>query len=170
MSELQKSAMPHMIPLISGADRELKSNIAMQAVSSWVTMFTMVAEYAHVPTAAVGWEERILFKNRRAPSEKWSVWIAPYDIHTASESFKAFNKSFHHWGLGFPAGSHCNTQITLCLAGGLLAVAFYSEHQYIVDLFQSFFPPELRLAHIHGTHPTVSFLGVRSMKLNHLIL
>jgi hypothetical protein len=122
MSELQTEAKQILISLIMG-DWPILDKQAQATIASWVTMFTMVAEFAHPQTVAIPLSQREQFRETRVPLPDWRIWIAPFDG-------RAWNKKFHHVGMGlfeFPEPDRvppCNVQITTAAIGKLLFQSF----------------------------------------------
>jgi hypothetical protein len=160
MSKLQETAKPHLIPLITGSDFSIDGDEKKKAILSWATMSSIILEYADVRKVAVSREDCIDFKEKKVPSEKWAVWIAPF----GGASHRA---TYHHWAFGIEtngkADTGCTTQITHYRAGNLLVLLAYSRHQFIVDSLQKFFPQDLRFTHVHGTHPSPAPLSPRPL-------
>lgn len=76
MSVLQSQAKPILIPLLKGARHSLRKR-EQAMLATWITMFTMVAEYRLRPgeLAAISADERRQFMETRRPLPNWKIWI-----------------------------------------------------------------------------------------------
>lgn len=80
MSRLQAQTKPILIRLLSGERYSLRKR-EQAMLATWITMFTMVAEYRLRPgeLAAVTTEERKLFMETKRPLSNWKIWIGTID-------------------------------------------------------------------------------------------
>lgn len=80
MSELQTRAKPILVPLINGERCTLRRQNQL-VLASWITMFTMVAEFRlrSDEYVAISESERNQFKDTRRPLMNWKIWIGCID-------------------------------------------------------------------------------------------
>jgi len=90
MSRLQQKAKPIMLPLINDEWRELDVD-SQRILAAWITMFTMVIEFAHPMTAGVTAEHRRLFLNNQQPLPTWLIYFGTFQG-------KDWSGDFNHWG------------------------------------------------------------------------
>ncbi len=76
MSQLQERAKPHLIPLFDARAIALTEE-AQAAVSTWIAMGVMTAEYSDNERSLVGVSpgEREMLMNRHLPPHGWRIWI-----------------------------------------------------------------------------------------------
>jgi len=93
MSRLQILAKPILLPFVLGKWRALDAN-ETRIIANWITMFTMVIEFADPATAVVPVAQRELFAARdddaRRPPMGWRMWIG---LQEGNES------DFYHFGV-----------------------------------------------------------------------
>jgi hypothetical protein len=78
MGKLQERAKSYLLPLIHGDAASLDTT-AQTAVSAWITMFVMVAEYFDPSKVATSQEQRSYFLENGTPPSNWKIWIGDYD-------------------------------------------------------------------------------------------
>ena len=127
-AHVQEPAMPTLIRLIGGEWPRINDDEARR-IASWVTLFTMVSEFADPKTSAVSAEERREFSKSRTPLENWSFLIGRYYDWDPSRRV-----AYGHRCLSAgPAGQHKvpNVQTTAFILGGVLFYVFRSNTHFV---------------------------------------
>ncbi len=78
MSALQSATKPILIPLMDGVKTALTRK-EQSILSSWVSMFVMVAEFQQPDGVAIPDETRRLFKKTQLAPDNWSIWVGIYE-------------------------------------------------------------------------------------------
>jgi hypothetical protein len=80
MSVIQNQTKPILIPLLKG-DRYTLRKRDQAILATWITMFTMVAEFRLRPgeLAAISADERKQFMKTQNPLPNWKIWIGAID-------------------------------------------------------------------------------------------
>lgn len=89
MSSLQNHAKRVLVPMISGQWPTMCDE-DQTLLSAWCTMFTMVVEFADLPTLVSTAEERSFLRMNRQPPNNWVVWIGRLKGHRWSGTFNHF--------------------------------------------------------------------------------
>lgn len=92
MSRLQQSAKTVLTPLICDSIWSLSEN-EQNIASSWITMFTMVVEFADIDTAVIPQLERLNFMKTEFPPKHWKIFIGRHDPAGDHPAF------FNHFGI-----------------------------------------------------------------------
>jgi hypothetical protein len=89
MSNIQTKTKNIIIPFLNGNWHDLNRADQVQ-LATWITMTTMVIEYADIYTLATTQCERETFNSMRAPLSSWTIWIGRCDCRLWKEGFNHF--------------------------------------------------------------------------------
>lgn len=77
MSDMQNAAISHLVPLLNGLWTDLDDEASL-AVANYVTMVTLVLEFADTHTITATPEERAVFMRTKKPASNWQVLVGLY--------------------------------------------------------------------------------------------
>jgi hypothetical protein len=79
MSRLQAAVKPYLLPMILGEVTAFDVK-GQDILSSWITMFVIVAEHFNTDTVTTTQQLRSTFMSTgRAPAENWKIWIGDFE-------------------------------------------------------------------------------------------
>jgi hypothetical protein len=119
MSQIVEAAKHILVPLLRGEWPVLNADGASK-LAAWITLFTMVIEFADPKTAAVTAEERATFKRTKSPLPNWNVYCGRYSGRQDRVAF------WHRGGLILKDGEvpngvlKPNVQTTTFVIGGAI--------------------------------------------------
>jgi hypothetical protein len=138
MSQLQTASKPFLVPLLQGEWPALDAP-AQLAVARWITMTSMVIEFADPPTAEVPWTHRADFSETRSIQPNWHVWIGRHDPgskHSAYFNHFGWHLLRSHKRLPFLRTYHLQT--TTFTVGKLLSHVYMATPKRIASSFDPF--------------------------------
>lgn len=148
MSDLQQSAKPHLVPILSGDSTTLNRK-GQKIVSAWAAMTAMTAEYLKKEHVAVSQADRDHLRTHGVPPKSWRIWIA---------SISGSGLKHHYWhnamaltdqkvqGAALHAAHPSNTQTsTIGFGEHLLVYAMSTQVGAANGIIRRWtFPPALR--------------------------
>jgi hypothetical protein len=138
MSRIESAAKPMLTDLILGKARIL-DNTQQLALSTWITLISIVAEYTDKPTLSIPTHHRRYLMEKNLPPEGWRIWIGAYSGVRWGECH-----DYRHFGLAIvPKNTfhsirpECNTQFSTFVIGSLLIHAASTTIQNLTPTFNS---------------------------------
>jgi len=129
MSQLQESAKPYLVPMLTGDTVRLQRN-GLTTLAAWTTMMVMVSEHLNEEMVAISLAERQRFKaNKRAPSH-WRIWIGRHAaVHHPlfTHNIASFAPEQEIERLGIEGAIPSNTQTSTILLGKHLLIHVMSS-------------------------------------------
>lgn len=163
MSKIQVETRPYLQPLAAGDWPDLDVT-AQHCLAKWATMYTMVVEFSHPPTAKIPQIQRSLFQFSRTPPIGWVVFIAPY-----CEKGRFKSGSFNHFGWNIIGLNGAFSEIHDCqvtaFTVGCVAFFVWSSHPEAAGLLDPNSGDLFAINHgLTRIHPQVSHVVTRPSK------
>lgn len=132
MSDIEKAAQPHLIPMFAGA-KTLLDKDAMTAISKWMTLRALIA-VSDAPKEESTDQPFHLFYRRKVPMPRWHVFVSSYEgtIPVHMDVNRLTYLPFRV--LGIPVNAYGPTILVNCVIGRVI---------FKVILFA--YPPLLRI-------------------------
>jgi len=131
MSRLQMRAKPWLAALAVGNWSDLETD-AQEALAAWVTMFTMVIEFADPPTSIISSYERREFMRTQSALPGWKIWIGRYDLGDRGV-FNHLSALIAEGPLYSEAAHHPNTQTTGFSIGKTVFQVFSTRSRHVEE-------------------------------------
>jgi hypothetical protein len=134
MSEIEAAAKPVLAPLILNQRIEMGPS-EIQKLASWITLKTMISEYADSYGRAIPQEERTFFWKHKLAMSNWKIWIGTYHLPNGRLRRRIATYLFvDDPRQPRPTATEPNAQFTTLNIGHLLIHAFSSEPPFTYEV------------------------------------